>query len=89
MLCYAQGFNGVTCSNHGFSEFCSIFLGADIRGFSVSIQKDTPSLESVVAFIEKSEKPFVAAIEDIAFGGGLELALGCHYRIANMKVRCL
>ncbi|XP_058044392.1 peroxisomal bifunctional enzyme isoform X2 [Ahaetulla prasina] len=44
-------------------------------------------MESVVAFIEKSEKPFVAAIEDIAFGGGLELALGCHYRIANMKAQ--
>ncbi|XP_070609200.1 peroxisomal bifunctional enzyme [Erythrolamprus reginae] len=61
--------------------------GADIKGFSVGFQKDTPSLESVVALIEKSEKPFVAAIEDIAFGGGLELALGCHYRIANMKAQ--
>ncbi|KAM3834843.1 peroxisomal bifunctional enzyme [Vipera latastei] len=61
--------------------------GADIRGFSVSNPKNTLSMESVVAFIEKSEKPFVAAIEDIAFGGGLELALGCHYRIANMKAR--
>ncbi|XP_070802058.1 peroxisomal bifunctional enzyme [Pituophis catenifer annectens] len=61
--------------------------GADIKGFSVGIQKDTVSMESVVALIEKSEKPFVAAIEDIAFGGGLELALGCHYRIANMKAQ--
>ncbi|XP_032081872.1 peroxisomal bifunctional enzyme [Thamnophis elegans] len=61
--------------------------GADIRGFSVGIEKNTLSLESVVALIEKSEKPFVAAIEDIAFGGGLELALGCHYRIANMKAQ--
>ncbi|XP_007420691.1 peroxisomal bifunctional enzyme isoform X1 [Python bivittatus] len=61
--------------------------GADIRGFSIPIQKDRPSMESVVAFIEKGEKPVVAAIEDIAFGGGLELALGCHYRIANMKAR--
>ncbi|KAL7990767.1 hypothetical protein Chor_014197 [Crotalus horridus] len=63
--------------------------GADIRGFSVSNPKDIRSIESVIAFIEKSEKPFVAAIEDIAFGGGLELALGCHYRIANMKARYL
>ncbi|XP_026557150.1 peroxisomal bifunctional enzyme [Pseudonaja textilis] len=61
--------------------------GADIRGFSVGIHKYTLNLESVVAFIEKSEKPFVAAIEDLAFGGGLELALGCHYRIANMKAQ--
>ncbi|XP_063162934.1 peroxisomal bifunctional enzyme [Candoia aspera] len=61
--------------------------GADIRGFSVTNQKDTPSMESVVSFVEKSEKPVVAAIEDIALGGGLELALGCHYRIANMKAQ--
>lgn len=29
----------------------------------------------------------VAAIEDLAFGGGLEVALGCHYRIAHVHVR--
>ncbi|XP_061492505.1 peroxisomal bifunctional enzyme isoform X2 [Rhineura floridana] len=46
-----------------------------------------PSLESVISLIEKSEKPMVAAIEDMAYGGGLEVALGCHYRIANVQAR--
>ncbi|XP_042316478.1 peroxisomal bifunctional enzyme [Sceloporus undulatus] len=61
--------------------------GADIRGFANIDKGKFPSLESVVSLIEKSEKPMVAAIEDLAFGGGLEVALGCHYRIANKKAR--
>ncbi|XP_060624030.2 peroxisomal bifunctional enzyme [Anolis sagrei] len=61
--------------------------GADIRNFANIGQSKFPSLESVVSLIEKSDKPMVAAIEDLAFGGGLEVALGCHYRIANMKAR--
>nr|XP_008104624.1 PREDICTED: peroxisomal bifunctional enzyme [Anolis carolinensis] len=61
--------------------------GADIRNFANIGQSKFSSLESVVSLIEKSDKPMVAAIEDLAFGGGLEIALGCHYRIANMKAR--
>ncbi|KAJ7325011.1 hypothetical protein JRQ81_018031 [Phrynocephalus forsythii] len=62
--------------------------GADIRSFQATTdQGKISSLESVVSLIEKSEKPMIAAIEDLAFGGGLEVALGCHYRIANAKAR--
>ncbi|KAH0623916.1 hypothetical protein JD844_007115, partial [Phrynosoma platyrhinos] len=61
--------------------------GADIRGFANIDMGKFPSLESVISLIEKSEKPMVAAIENLAFGGGLEVALGCHYRIANAKAR--
>ncbi|NXL92461.1 ECHP enzyme, partial [Alectura lathami] len=59
--------------------------GADIRGFS-SPRKGL-RLGSIVSLIESSEKPVVAAIEGVALGGGLEVALGCHYRIAHVQAR--
>ncbi|NWX32157.1 ECHP enzyme, partial [Notiomystis cincta] len=60
--------------------------GADIRGFS-SPNRHGITLPSIVSLIESSEKPVVAAIEGVALGGGLEVALGCHYRIAHVKAR--
>ncbi|NXO87083.1 ECHP enzyme, partial [Sitta europaea] len=60
--------------------------GADIRGFS-SPKRHGLALGPIVSLIESSEKPVVAAIEGIALGGGLEVALGCHYRIAHVKAR--
>ncbi|NXK66672.1 ECHP enzyme, partial [Sylvietta virens] len=60
--------------------------GADIRGFSSPKRRGIP-LGSIVSLIESSEKPVVAAIEGVALGGGLEVALGCHYRVAHAKAR--
>jgi 3-hydroxyacyl-CoA dehydrogenase len=56
--------------------------GADIREFGSPKATQEPNLLSVIAQIENCAKPVVAAVHAVAMGGGLELALGCHYRIA-------
>ncbi|WP_342315519.1 enoyl-CoA hydratase/isomerase family protein [Lysobacter sp. FW306-1B-D06B] len=57
--------------------------GADIREFDSPDAQREPSLHTVIRTIESSPKPVVAAIHSVAMGGGLELALGCHYRVAE------
>ncbi len=56
--------------------------GADIREFGSPKAIQEPNLLSVIALIENCSKPVVAAVHTVAMGGGLELALGCHYRMA-------
>lgn len=56
--------------------------GADIREFGSPKATQEPNLLSVISQIENCAKPVVAAVHSVAMGGGLELALGCHYRIA-------
>ena len=56
--------------------------GADIKEFGSPKALAEPNLLSVILAIENSAKPVVAAIHTVCMGGGLELALGCHYRIA-------
>lgn len=59
--------------------------GADISEFGKPSQ--APILPDVIAAIESQDKPVVAALHGTALGGGLELALGCHARIAAPGTR--
>ena len=56
--------------------------GADIKEFGTPRSTQEPNLLSVIRECEKSNKPILAAMHSVAMGGGLELALGCHYRMA-------
>jgi 3-hydroxyacyl-CoA dehydrogenase len=62
------------------SEGRTFTAGADIREFGKPSQP--PILPDVIQYIEDSPKSMVAAIHGTALGGGMEIALGCHFRIA-------
>src|SRR4051794_33146997 len=63
----------------------TFFAGADISEFGKPPQM--PWLPEVVDTIENCSKPVVAAIHGTALGGGLEVALGCHYRVADASAK--
>ncbi len=56
--------------------------GADIKEFNTPAMGAEPSLHSLIKLLEACDKPVVAAIHSVCMGGGLELSLGCHYRVA-------
>ena len=62
-------------SGKGFSG------GADIREFGTPKAVASPNLGTVIRAIEMHSKPIVAAISGVCMGGGLEVALACHYRV--------
>ena len=64
-------------SGKGFSG------GADIREFGTPKSLAAPNLHGVLRAAEDCTKPVIAAIAGVCMGGGLELALACHYRIAS------
>ncbi len=61
--------------------------GADITEFGTPKSLQQPRLTEVINIMEQSAKPVVAAIHGVAAGGGLETALGCHYRVASPGTR--
>src|ERR1700677_251527 len=68
-------------SGKGFSG------GADIREFGTPKSYAEPNLRTLLRAIEECSKPVIAAIEGICMGGGLEMALACHYRVAATSAR--
>ena len=56
--------------------------GADIQEFGHPTALQEPNLHSLIASVEAAPKPVIAALHGVCIGGGLELSLACHYRIA-------
>jgi 3-hydroxyacyl-CoA dehydrogenase len=67
----------ITGSERAFSG------GADVKEFGTANAAREPRLPALIAAFENSPKPVVAAIAGVCMGGGLELALGAHYRVAK------
>jgi 3-hydroxyacyl-CoA dehydrogenase len=61
--------------------------GADIKEFDTGVSNQAPTLPHLIELVENSPKPVVAAIHGNAMGGGCELPLGCHARVAVAGTR--
>ncbi|HVO46452.1 MAG TPA: 3-hydroxyacyl-CoA dehydrogenase NAD-binding domain-containing protein [Steroidobacteraceae bacterium] len=65
----------------GGDEFFS--AGADVREFNTPKMTADPVLDAVISRFERCEKPTIAAVSGTCLGGGFELTLGCHFRVAT------
>jgi enoyl-CoA hydratase/3-hydroxyacyl-CoA dehydrogenase len=79
---------GFIVTGYGTKAFCA---GADIGGFIATIDNRTAGVElarsnsEVLHFIDKMDKPVVAAVNGLAMGGGVELAIRCHSMVADSQ----
>ena len=64
----------------------SFIAGADIKTFTLP-RDQVPDIPNLVAGVANTPKPIIAALHGSALGGGLEVALGCHYRVAAPGIR--
>ncbi len=77
---------GFVIAGYGTKAFCA---GADIGGFIATIDNHTAGVElargnsEVLHFMDKMDKPVVAAVNGLAMGGGVEVALRCHSLVAD------
>lgn len=79
---------GFIITGYGTKAFCA---GADINGFIPTIGDYSAGMtlsrdnSKVIVYINRMDKPVVAAINGLAMGGGVELAMGCHSLVADKK----
>jgi len=61
--------------------------GADVKEFNTPQMSAEPNLATLIRLFEHSAKPTIAALSGSTLGGGFELALACHYRVATPEAR--